>query len=191
MKTSGLRSHEPAGCAVVRRVAIAWALAAVGLWLTGAAAAWVPRGWLPDPALLAVVVLGLRVGDAPGVFGAWAIGWTEDLLSAAPLGQFALLQLLFWVVTRLAAQRIDLERSLLLASFVFALCAAESVVLAALGSAPPLGAETLAIGLPHALANAVGAIVARAVFDALIERAGGGGEAARGSLRLDPGAGIR
>jgi rod shape-determining protein MreD len=175
----------------VRRVAIAWALAAAGLGLTGAAAAWVPRGWLPDPALLAVVVLGLRVGDVAGMLGAWSIGWTEDLLCGGPLGEYALLQLAAWGLTRLVAQRVDLERSLLLAPFVFALCAAETLALAALGSAPPLGAETLAIGLPHALVNAVGVIVARAVFDALIERVGGGSDAARGSLRLDAGTGIR
>ena len=174
----------------MRRVAIAWALATAGLWVTGAAAAWVPRGWLPDPALLAVVVLGMRIGDATGVLGAWSIGWTEDLLCGGPLGQYALLGLVGWGITRLAAQRVDLERPLLLAPFVFALCGAETLALAALGAAPPLGAETLAIGLPHATVNAVGAIVALAVFDALCER-GGGGEAARGSLRLDAGTGIR
>ena len=175
----------------MRRVALAWALAAAGLWITGAAAAWVPRGWLPDPALLAVVVLGMRVGDATGVLGAWSIGWTEDLLCGGPLGQYALLRLLAWGITRLAAQRVDLERPLVLAPFVFALCAGETLALAALGSAPPLGAETLAIGLPHAIVNAVGAIVALAIFDAFCERAGGSGEAARGSLRLDAGTGIR
>jgi rod shape-determining protein MreD len=175
----------------VRRVAIAWTLAAAGLCLTGVAAAWVPRGWLPDPALLAAVVLGLRVGDVAGILGVWSVGWTEDLLCGGPLGQYALLRLAAWGLTRLAARRVDLERPLLLAPFVFALCTAETLALAALGSAPPLGAETLAIGLPHAVANAVGAIVARAVFDALVERAGGAGEAPRGSLRLDAGSGIR
>jgi hypothetical protein len=175
----------------MRRVAIAWALAFGGLWLTGAAAAWVPRGWLPDPALLAAVVLGLRAGDVAGAAGSWSIGWTEDLLCGGPLGQYALMRLAAWGLTRLAAQRVDLDRSFLLATFVFALCGVEALALAAIGTAPPLGPETLAIGLPHALANAVGVIVARALFDTLVERAGGAGESTRGSLRLDPGAGIR
>lgn len=175
----------------MRRVAIAWTLALGGLWLTGAAAAWVPRGWLPDPALLAAVALGLRVGGAAGLVGAWAIGWTADLLCGGPVGQYALLQLLAWGITRLAARRVNLERSLVFALFVFWLCVGETLALAAFGSAPALGTETVAVGLPHALANALGAIVARAVFDELIERAGGGGEPARGSLRLDAGPGVR
>src|SRR5690606_21327011 len=71
------------GAGLVRRVALmSWGLALAGLWLTGAAAAWLPRGWLPDPALLVAVALGLRVPGAPGLVTAWVVGWSADFLSA-------------------------------------------------------------------------------------------------------------
>jgi len=175
----------------MRRAVIAWALAVVGLALNGTAAAWLPRGWLPDPALLGAVVLGLRVGGPAGLVGAWAIGWTADLMSGGPLGEYALLELLGWGITQLSARRVSLERTPVFAAFVFALCASQTLALGALGSAPPLGAETLAVGLPHALVNALAAIVARAVFDEASERLSGGDASARSSLRIDAGAGLR
>src|SRR5690606_31906273 len=97
------------GTGLVRRVVLmSWGLALAGLWLTGAAAAWLPRGWRPEPALLRAVALGLRVPGAPGLVTAWVVGWSADFLSAGPQGLHALLDLGAWLLTRAAAQRVEL-----------------------------------------------------------------------------------
>ena len=75
----------------MRAIATAWLLAAIGLWIVGTLALWVPRGMLPDPALLAAIALGLHMPGLRGIIAAWGIGWQEDLLSGGPLGVFALI----------------------------------------------------------------------------------------------------
>jgi hypothetical protein len=174
----------------VRRIALAWAVAAAGLWIVGAAARWVPRGWLPDPALLAAVGLGLHVGGPPGALGAWAIGWTADLLSGGVLGQFALLNLVVWAAARAAQSRVDLERPLVLVPFVLGLALGQAAGLWALGRVPRAGPETLALLLPFAAANVAGALALRPLWNALLAGVDGS-EAPRGTLRLGTSAGLR
>jgi rod shape-determining protein MreD len=174
----------------VRRVAAFWAIAAVGMWVVGAAARWVPRGALPDPGLLAVVALGLRVGGVPGVLGAFAIGWTADLLSGGLLGQFALLDLLAWAATRVAQRRVDLARPLVLVPFVLGLALGQALGLALLGGVPRPGPEALAVLTRFSIANVVAALGLRPLWTALFDRIDAA-DPARGPIRLDPGPGLR
>jgi len=175
----------------VRRVALmSWGLALAGLWLTGAAAAWLPRGWLPDPALLVAVALGLRVPGAPGLVTAWVVGWSADFLSAGPHGLHALLDMGAWLLTRAAAQRVELARSAVLAPFVIGLAALHTLGEALLAGVPRAGGALLAVALPHLLANAVAALVFRRLFDALLGRVETD-DALHGALRLDAGTGVR
>jgi len=175
----------------VRRIAlVAWGLALAGLWIVGSAAAWVPRGWLPDPSLLVAVALGLRVPGAPGLLTAWAVGWTADLLSAGPLGQHALLDMSAWLLTRAAARRVDLARSVVLVPFVVGLSAAHVVGEWLLGGVPEPGRAALAVAIPHATANAAAALAVRRLFDALLGHVDSD-DPLHGALRIDPGTGVR
>lgn len=175
----------------MRRIALAaWGLALVGLWIVGSAAEFVPRGWLPDPSLLVAVALGLRVPGAPGLLTAWAVGWSADLLSAGPLGQHALLDMTAWLVTRAAAQRVDLARSVVLVPFVVALSAAHTAGEWLLGGVPQPGREALAVAIPHAMANAAAALAVRQLFDAVLGRVDPE-DPLHGAMRIDPGTGVR
>jgi rod shape-determining protein MreD len=175
----------------VNRVALAaWALALAGLWIVGSAAAWIPRGWLPDPALLVAVALGLRVPGAPGLATAWVVGWTADLLSAGPLGRHALLDMGAWLLVRWGAQRVDLARSVVLVPVVVALTAAHVVGEWLLGGVPEPGRAALAVAIPHATANAAAALAVRRLFDAVLGRVDPD-DPMHGALRIDPGTGVR
>jgi rod shape-determining protein MreD len=175
----------------VRRVALAaWGLALVGLWIVGSAAEWVPRGWLPDPALLVAVALGLRVPGAPGLLTAWGIGWTADLLSVGPLGTHALLDMGAWLLTRAAAQRVDLARAVALVPFAVGLSALHVAGEWLLVGVPQPGRETLAIAIPHATANAAAALAVRRLFDAVLGRVDPE-DPLHGALRIEPGTGVR
>jgi rod shape-determining protein MreD len=175
----------------VRRIVLAaWGLGLLGLWMVGSAAEWVPRGWLPDPALLVAVALGLRVPGAPGLATAWLVGWTADFLSAGPLGQHALLDMAAWLVTRAAAQRVDLARSVVLVPFVVGLSAAHAAGEWLLGGVPEPGRAALAVAIPHATANAAAALAVRRLFDAVLGRVDPE-DPLHGALRIDPGTGVR
>lgn len=175
----------------MRRIALAaWGLALAGLWLVGSAAQWIPRGWLPDPALLVAVALGLRVPGVPGLLTAWAVGWSADLLSVGPLGQHALLDMTVWLLTRAGARRVDLARSVVLVPFVVALSAGHVVGEWLLGGVPPPGSATLAVAIPHATANAAAALAVRRLFDAVLGRVEPE-DPLHGALRIDSGAGVR
>ena len=175
----------------MRRIALAaWGFAVAGLWIAGAVGEFVPRGWLPDPALLVAVALGLRVPGAPGLLTAWAVGWTADLLSAGPLGQHALLDMSAWLVTRAAARRVDLARGVVLMPFVVALSAAHAIGEWLLGGVPQPGRAALAVVIPHAIANAAAALAVRRLFDAVLGRVDPE-DPLHGALRIDAGTGVR
>ena len=174
----------------MRRVAIAWALGAAGLWGVGALARWIPPGWIPDPGLLTALGLALHVGGAPGLVGAWAIGWATDVLSGGLLGQYAFLDLAVWALARAAQGRVDLERPLVLGPFVLALALLQAAGLWALGGIPRPGRETLAILIPYAFVNMAAAIALRPIWSVLLDRPEVG-EPVRGAIRLDAGAGLR
>lgn len=173
----------------MKRLSVVAAIALAGLWAVGAAAGWLPRGWLPDPGLVVAIALGLHVGGARGLALAWALGWTTDLLSAGPLGQHALLHLAAWGLTRIAARRVDLARPFVLAPFALLVSALEVAGLWLLGSAPADG-RLLSIAVPFALANAAAALLLRPLMGALLEGIEAE-ELPRGSLRLDAGPGMR
>jgi rod shape-determining protein MreD len=174
----------------VRRIAAVWGLALAGLWVVGAASAWVPPGWLPDPALVVAVALGLRAPGAPGALGAWLVGWSADLLSAGPPGTHALLDLVSWALTRAGQRRVDLARPVILVPFVVGLTAVHTVGMWAIGALPAVDRVVVHIALVHAIANAAVVLATQPAFDALLGRFEAD-EPARGSLRLDAGAGLR
>jgi rod shape-determining protein MreD len=174
----------------VKRVALALFTALAGLLLVGAAAAWVPRGWLPDVALLVAVAAGLRMGGTTGAITASAAGWTADALSGGPAGTHAFLDLLAWLVTRFAQGRVDLSRGMLLAPFTAALAAAHVLGEWALGSLALAQPDVLQVLVAQVVVNALAVVGVQRLLDAgfaLLDD----DEAGRPTLRLDAGSGSR
>jgi len=175
----------------VRAIATAWLLTAMGLWLVGAASPWVPRGVLPDPALLAAVALGLHVPGLRGLIAAWGVGWQEDLLSGGPLGLFALLQLLAWTATRLGERQLALARAVALVPFTAVLTVAQVGLVTMLASGPRFDdPRTVPVLVLHAIANALAIPFASRFLAAAVGRVDSP-DASRGGLRFDAGAPLR
>ena len=175
----------------MRAIATAWLLAAIGLWIVGALAAWAPRGMLPDPALLAAIALGLHMPGLRGIIAAWGIGWQQDLLSGGPMGVFALLQLLAWTVTRLGERQLALARPVALVPFTAVLTIAQVMLVMGLAVGPRLDdPRTLPVLVVHALVNALAAPFVSRLFDAAVGRVESP-DASRGGLRFDAGAPLR
>lgn len=175
----------------MRAIATAWLLTAVGLWLVGAASPWVPRGVLPDPALLAAVALGLHVPGLRGLVAAWGIGWQEDFLSGGPLGLFALLQLLAWTATRLGERQLALARAVALVPFTAVLTVAQVGLVTMLAIGPRFDdPRTVPVLVLHAIANALAIPFASRLLAAAVGRVESP-DASRGGLRFDAGAPLR
>jgi len=175
----------------VRAIATAWLLTAIGLWLVGAASPWVPRGVLPDPALLAAVALGLHVPGLRGLVAAWGIGWQEDFLSGGPLGLFALLQLLAWTATRLGERQLALARAVALVPFTAVLTVAQVGLVTMLAIGPRFDdPRTVPVLVLHAIANALAIPFASRLLAAAVGRVESP-DASRGGLRFDAGAPLR
>jgi cell shape-determining protein MreD len=170
---------------------MAWLLTAMGLWLAGAASPWVPRGVLPDPALLAAVALGLHVPGLRGLIAAWGVGWQEDFLSGGPLGLFALLQLLAWTATRLGERQLALARAVALVPFTAVLTVAQVGLVTMLASGPRFDdPRTVPVLVLHAIANALAIPFASRLLAAAVGRVDSP-DASRGGLRFDAGAPLR
>jgi rod shape-determining protein MreD len=166
-------------------------LGAVALWITGAAAGWLPRGLLPDPALLIAIALGLHLPATRGLVAAWCIGWQADLLSGGPLGLFAFCDLLAWTATRLGERQLALARPVALIPFAAALTIAQVVLVAFLEAGPRLDDPgTLPVLVLHALANAAAVPFVSRAIGAVVGSIDTP-EAPRGGLRFDAGAPIR
>jgi cell shape-determining protein MreD len=175
----------------VRAIATAWLLTAMGIWLVGAASPWVPRGVLPDPALLAAVALGLHVPGLRGLIAAWGVGWQEDFLSGGPLGLFALLQLLAWTATRLGERQLALARAVALVPFTAVLTVAQVGLVTMLASGPRFDdPRTVPVLVLHAIANALAIPFASRLLAATVGRVDSP-DASRGGLRFDAGAPLR
>jgi cell shape-determining protein MreD len=175
----------------VRAIATAWLLTAMGLWLVGAVSPWVPRGLLPDPALLAAVALGLHVPGLRGLIAAWGVGWQEDFLSGGPLGLFALLQLLAWTATRLGERQLALARAVALVPFTAVLAVAQAGLVTMLASGPRFDdPHTLPVLVLHAIANALAIPFASRLLAAVVGRVENP-ETSRGGLRFDAGTPLR
>ena len=175
----------------MRGIATAWLLTAIGLWIVGTLAAWVPRGMLPDPALLAAIALGLHMPGVRGIIAAWGIGWQEDLLSGGPLGVFALLQLLAWTATRLGERQLALARPVALVPFTAVLTVAQVLLVMGLAVGPRIDdPRALPVLVVHALVNAMAAPFVSRLFDVAVGRVESP-DASRGGLRFDAGAPLR
>jgi cell shape-determining protein MreD len=175
----------------VRAIATVWLFTAMGLWLVGAVSPWVPRGVLPDPALLAAVALGLHVPGLRGLIAAWGVGWQEDFLSGGPLGLFALLQLLAWTATRLGERQLALARAVALVPFTAVLTVAQIGLVAMLSVGPRLDdPSTVPVLILHAIANALAIPFTTRFFAAAVGRVESP-DAGRGGLRFDAGAPLR
>ena len=175
----------------MKPIALALVLAAAGLFAAGAAAPWVPRGALPDPALLAAIALGLHLPGVRGLLAVWAIGWQADFLSNGPLGVFAFASLLAWIATRLGERQLALARPVALIPFTAALTVGQVALLAVLGIGPPAAdPRVLPVLVLHVLANALAVPFAARLFAAIV---GGADtpEAPRTALRFDAGAPLR
>ena len=175
----------------MRSIATAWLLTAMGLWLAGAMAPWVPRGVLPDPALLAAVVIGLHMPGLRGLVAAWGVGWQQDFLSGSPLGLFALLQLLAWTATRLGERQLALARAVALVPFTAVLTVAQALIVMAVAHGShfddPRAIPVLVI---HAVVNAIAVPFASRLFGATVGRVDAP-DLGRNGLRLDAGAPLR
>ena len=175
----------------MKPILIAVVLTSAGLWATGAAAPWVPRGALPDPALLAAIALGLHLPGVRGLVAAWVIGWQADFLSTGPLGGFAFAALLAWVATRLGERQLALARPVALVPFTAALTVGQVALLSLFGVGPPAGdPRVLPVLLLHGLANALAVPYVARLFGAMV----GGADvpdAPRTALRFDAGTPLR
>ena len=175
----------------MRAIATAWLLTAMGLWLVGAASPWVPRGVLPDPALLAAVALGLHVPGLRGLVAAWGVGWQEDFLSGGPLGLFAVLQLFAWTATRLGERQLALARAVALVPFTAVLTVVQVGLVAMLSLGPRFDdPRTVPVVVLHAIANALAIPFASRLFAAAVGRVESP-DAGRSGLRFDAGTPLR
>ncbi len=175
----------------MRAILTAWLFTALGLWLVGAVAPWVPRGVLPDPALLAAVALGLHMPGLRGIIAVWGVGWQQDFLSGAPLGLFALLQLLAWTATRLGERQLALARAVALVPFTAALTVAQALLVTAIAGGPRFDdPRTLPVLVLHAIVNALAVPFASRIFGAAVGRVDAP-ELSRSGMRFDAGAPLR
>lgn len=175
----------------MKPIAIALLLAAAGSWATGAAAPWVPRGALPDVALLAAIALGLHLPGVRGLFAVWAIGWQADFLSNGPMGLFAFTSLLAWIATRLGERQLALARPVALVPFTAALTVGQVGVLALLGIGPPAAdPRVLPVLALHGIANSLCVPIVARLFGAVLGAADAS-EAPRSALRFEAGAPLR
>jgi len=175
----------------LRPIAVAVLVGAVGLWAIGALAIWIPRGALPDLALLAAIALGLHRPGIPGLVAAWAIGWQADFLSNGPLGVFAFVALLAWMATRLGERQLALARPVALVPFTAALTVLEVALLTLFGVGPhPDDPHLLSVLALHAGVNALAVPFAARLFGAVVGAADPA-EVPRSGLRFDPGAPLR
>ena len=88
----------------------------VAVVLQSAAAAHLPRVFVPDIAPLFALSLALHVDGVRGLATALAIGLAADALSVAPTGQLMLTQALAYVVSRIAHASLELRTPIAQAS---------------------------------------------------------------------------
>ena len=118
------------------------------------------HGATPSLALPLVIFLGVHEASMPrGAALAFAIGYAQDLLAAAPIGLFTFVYVLIWWLSRVAGVRLTAQTVLTRMSlaFVFALVqsAVVFVLLAVFGSDNRRPLELTPIVLPHAISTAL------------------------------------
>jgi len=151
--------------------ALALLAAGIGaLLLRGVLSGVLPAGLCPDLGLVVVVGVGLQLPGTAGLLLATVLGGLVDVLTGALLGQHAMLFVMAFGVTRLAASQLDLRRGLPTFVLVAALSAGHGLAAVALsrlfsGSVPWPGPERLLVqaGLDALLALLVLPLLARLV----------------------------
>ncbi|HEY4103326.1 MAG TPA: rod shape-determining protein MreD [Polyangiaceae bacterium] len=132
--------------------------------LLGPLGAIVGQHWLhgatPSLALPLVIFLGVHEPSMPRGAGlAFAIGYTLDLLAAAPVGLFTFVYVLIWWLSRVAGVRLTAQTVLTRISLAFIFALVQSavilVLLAVFGSDNKRPLELTTIVLPHAISTAL------------------------------------
>lgn len=98
-----------------------WALLLIACLLaqSGPLARHLPPQVRPDPVLLLAMFAAARMESAEGIGFCWAAGLGRDLLSAGPLGQYALLYLLAAMGMAQLRKVIDVRLAAVQASYAF------------------------------------------------------------------------
>ena len=105
----------------MRSMLAIFALGVLGLIVQTALLNLLPGRWVPDFGLLIPVVAILALPPVEGLLLAAALGLSAGMFSNALLGQYALIRIVEFVVTRILNAQLDLKRALPLAVFVFAI----------------------------------------------------------------------
>jgi rod shape-determining protein MreD len=118
------------------------------------------HGITPSLALPLVIFLGVHEPSMPrGAALAFAIGYAQDLLAAAPIGLFTFVYVLIWWLSRVAGVRLTAQTVLtrMTLGLIFALVqsAVVLVLLAVFGSDNRRPLELATIVLPHAASTAL------------------------------------
>ncbi|HEX3775672.1 MAG TPA: rod shape-determining protein MreD [Polyangiaceae bacterium] len=118
------------------------------------------HGATPSLALPLVIFLGVHEPSMPRGAGlAFVIGYTLDLLAAAPVGLFTFVYVLIWWLSRVAGVRLTAQTVLTRVSLAFIFALVESavilVLLAVFGSDNKRPLELTTIVLPHAISTAL------------------------------------
>jgi rod shape-determining protein MreD len=120
---------------------------------------WV-HGVTPSLTLPLVIFLGVHEPSMPrGASLAFAIGYAQDLLGAAPVGLFTFVYVMIWWLSRVAGVRLTAQTVLTRMSLAFVFALVQSavilVLLAVFGNDNRRPIELASIVLPHAAATAV------------------------------------
>ncbi len=120
---------------------------------------WV-HGVTPSLALPLVIFLGVHEPSMPRGAGlAFAIGYAQDLLAAAPVGLFTFVYVMIWWLSRVAGVRLTAQTVLTRMSLAFIFALVQSavilVLLAVFGNDNRRPLELATIVLPHAVATAL------------------------------------
>ena len=156
---------------MIRRFLALLALGIVAPVAQGAGAAVAPAGFVPDLSLLVAVAAALVVPGGEGLLVAVAAGYAADLLSGAPLGHHAFLNLAAFTLTWMVSAQFHLRRGLALALFAFGLTILDAAATAGLsrlfsGDAR-VGLEGLRLVPIRGLANAFFAPAVRLLFSGI------------------------
>lgn len=166
-----------------------FALGFAALTIQGTLGTFAPAYALPDLLLLFVVGMGVCVGGVEGLLVTAALGYTEDLLSGALLGQHALLLALAFAATRIATRTLSLQRPFARLTLVAGLSLLHGLgVLGLTALFADAGPGDFGVADRLLLHAGVNAALAPFLID-WVERAaaqlGGEEEAARPSLRVE------
>jgi rod shape-determining protein MreD len=122
------------------------------------------HGATPSLVLPLIIFLGVHeTSMARGSLLAFGLGYTTDLLAAAPIGLFSLMAVAIWWLGRVAGVRLTAQTWWTKAALTFGFSLVESVLvlvlLAIFGSDPQRPLEIASVALPHATSTAICSLV--------------------------------